>query len=86
MEKSTIPSGFTAAHNHSGLLGQSPTSWPMVAACRSPQCTGASIARPARDHHAGRGQCTRRRADFYGVVTGYRWQGLHLNHHHGSSY
>jgi hypothetical protein len=28
MEKSTIPSGFTAAHGHSGLLGQSPASWP----------------------------------------------------------
>jgi hypothetical protein len=36
MEKSTIPLGLTAAQGHSGLLGQSTTSWPTVVAFGQP--------------------------------------------------
>jgi hypothetical protein len=73
MEKSTIPSGFTATHAHSGLLGQSPASWPMTVVFGQPTVLG-------------RGQCTWRGIEFYDTVVGYRRQGLHLDHPHGSSY
>jgi hypothetical protein len=59
MEKWTIPSGLTAAHDHSGLLGQSLASWPMVVGFGWPtppvhghNVLGALSPRGARPAHA----------------------------------
>jgi hypothetical protein len=86
MEKSTIPSGFIAAHGHSGLLGRSPASLAMAVAFGQPTVHGrvqstASAWSPrwARSVHAA----------WRGVLWhggGYHGQGLHLDHPHGSSY
>jgi hypothetical protein len=49
MEKFTVSVGCTGAHNHSGILGQGPASWPTLAAFSQPTMHGA---RPERMQHS----------------------------------
>jgi hypothetical protein len=63
MEKCTIPSGLTATHGHSGVLGQSPASWLMVVAFGQPMPPMHGLsearARSARSHRVVCDQRTR---------------------------
>jgi hypothetical protein len=52
-----MPLGFTVAHGHSGLLGQGPASWPMVAAFGMAQAMGSWPERVQRAWHAITMQC-----------------------------
>jgi hypothetical protein len=59
MEKSTIPSGLTAAHGHSSTLGRGPTRWPNPVAFGHPMpvergpCTASACSvHTAHGHHS----------------------------------
>jgi hypothetical protein len=77
MKKSTIPSGFTVAHDHSGLLGWSPASRPKAVVFGRPM---PSSAWPERGQHTWHGEIAG------ASLEPERWQGFDPGHPHGSIY
>jgi hypothetical protein len=76
MEKFTISSGFTAAHDHSVLLGQGLAGWPNTAAFGMAHAPAHSqsvrSARPVRGHCMVRSQRMRRGVVLTGTLVAQR--------------